>query len=264
MLKHLRGREFGEFSEPVPMQRLRFNQNFLTPKVGLLSADTWAVLGMILRNLLWNWVVFLPLLTGLLMMPRIVQALMLLMGEFDPWSSTPVPYSSVKAMFAYIGIPHYAGEPIPGIADLGNWRSWADSIAVALIMLGFGVSAYHRPASGLARLTQTGFVKWVVVPVFAGAIILTAAIASWLPQLTGSPFELARWAYLGAIVYVLARLIAAVWAFPRRDQVPAFHKWVFPFELLGWAVAGLCTGLLITRQHCRKLLNLPHGVIASD
>jgi Patatin-like phospholipase len=50
----LHHREFGDFTEPTPLQRLRFNQNFLTPKVGLLSADTWAVMGMIVRNLKWT------------------------------------------------------------------------------------------------------------------------------------------------------------------------------------------------------------------
>jgi hypothetical protein len=44
---------------------------------------------------------------------------------------------------------------MPGIKDLGNWRSWVDSAAVALILLGFSISAYHRPASGPTTLSQT-------------------------------------------------------------------------------------------------------------
>ena len=41
VLQCLQGREFGEFTEPAPLQRLRSNQAFLTPKVGLVSVDTW-------------------------------------------------------------------------------------------------------------------------------------------------------------------------------------------------------------------------------
>ena len=39
VLEHLKGRKFGEFDEPEPLGRLRFNQNFLTPRVGLASAE---------------------------------------------------------------------------------------------------------------------------------------------------------------------------------------------------------------------------------
>jgi predicted acylesterase/phospholipase RssA len=63
--------------EPPQTQRLRFNQTFLTPKIGLASADTRTALGALLRNRLLNWLVFLPLLAGLLVIPRIIEALLL-------------------------------------------------------------------------------------------------------------------------------------------------------------------------------------------
>ncbi len=197
-----------------PMQRLRFNQNFLTPKVGLLSADTWAVLGTVLRNLLLNWLVFLPLLAGLLLLPRIVQAFLHLMDGYDPFDPTPAAYPSVRTLLSYLWVPRATGEWLAGVTELGNWRSWADSAAVALVVLGFSVSAYHRPESGQTTMTQGGFVRWVVVPVMAGAILLTGAIAAWLPQMSGSATELLRWVYFGMLVYVLARLIAAICALP--------------------------------------------------
>jgi Patatin-like phospholipase len=246
----LHNRGFGDFTEPTAMQRLRFNQNFLTPKVGLLSADTWAVLGTILRNLLLNWLVFLPLLTGLLLMPRIIDAFIYLMDLSDAHDWSLPAYSSFRALLGYLWVPHYAGEWIPGFADLGNWRSWVDSAAIALILLGFSVSAYHRPAAGPTTMTQTSFVKWVVLPVTAGAILMSGAIAAWLPQMTGSKTELVRWAYCGLLVYVMARLIAFVRALLGRarsstPELPTLQISLFPLEILGWAVAGMCTGLLV-------------------
>ena len=240
----LHHRDFGDFAEPTPLQRLRFNQNFLTPKVGLLSADTWAVLGMILRNLLLNWLVFLPLLAGLLLLPRIVQAFIYLMDLSDAHDPSIPAYPSFKTLLSYLWVPHLGSEWLPGIANLGNWRSWVDSAALALILLGFSISAYHRPAGGPTTLTQTGFVKWVVLPVAVGAVLLTGAITAWLPQMRGSGIELVRWAYCGMMIYVSARLIAAICAFlrPSRAAKPGSQLLL---EIVGWAVAGMCTGLLV-------------------
>ncbi|HEU0157196.1 MAG TPA: patatin-like phospholipase family protein, partial [Stellaceae bacterium] len=254
-------RKFGEFTEPAQMQRLRFNQNFLTPKVGLGSADTWAAFGTVLRNLLLNWLVFLPLLSGLLIVPRIVQAFLIWMQDYDP---KLLPRSSLIALFqAYLWVPHNSGERITEFADLGGWagwRSWLDSIAVLLILLGFCLSAYNRPASGRSSMTQTRFVLWVVCPVMAGAILLTAAVATWESRFQGSASELLRWVFFGGAVYLTARVIAALCAIPRFASVPAFHKGVFPLELAGWAVAGMCTGLLVgVGAQILQHLMLPHG-----
>lgn len=116
------------------------------------------------------------------------------------------------------------------VADLGGWagwRSWTDSLAVALILLGFCTSAYNRPANARATMTQTRFVLWVVCPVMAGAVLLTAALATWVNRLEGSGTELLRWVFFGAAVYILARMIAAFLAFFRGGKVPAFDRRCF-------------------------------------
>jgi hypothetical protein len=254
LLRRLGTRDFGEFTEPTPMERLRFNQNFLTPKVGLLSADTWSFLATFLRNLLLNWLVFLPLLAGLLLVPRIIEAFLL-------WSQqsggNKAPHSSLIALFlaGHLWVPHSGSEHLFRLHDLHGWRSWADTAAVALILFGFSISAYNRPANGRTSLTQTGYMLWVVAPTFSGALLLTAAVAARLDTLRGSSGELLRWAYFGAIVYVMARLIAAVFALRRCAQVEAHHKKVFGLELLGWAAAGTCTGALVGfgAELCRML-----------
>lgn len=64
--------------DPKPVQYLRQYSNFITPKVGLLTADTWTFLGIYLRNLLLNWMVFIPLLISVLVLPRILLALTLM------------------------------------------------------------------------------------------------------------------------------------------------------------------------------------------
>jgi hypothetical protein len=55
--------------EPTPVSNLRDYSNYLTPTVGLFSGDTWAAAATIVRNLLLNWLVLLPLLGAVIGVP---------------------------------------------------------------------------------------------------------------------------------------------------------------------------------------------------
>lgn len=57
--------------EPLPIDRLREFANYLTPRKGLLSADTWTLVAIIGRNLLLNWMVILPLLAFAALIPQV-------------------------------------------------------------------------------------------------------------------------------------------------------------------------------------------------
>src|SRR5262249_39617918 len=61
--------------DPDPIRYLRRYSNFITPKVGLLSADTWTFVAIYLRNLLLNWLIFIPAILSGLMLPRLIVAL---------------------------------------------------------------------------------------------------------------------------------------------------------------------------------------------
>jgi hypothetical protein len=55
---------------------LRSYSNYLTPQLGLMSADTWAIAAVYLRNLVLNWLVILPVLCGgILLLKLMVVAL---------------------------------------------------------------------------------------------------------------------------------------------------------------------------------------------
>src|SRR6266446_1145561 len=56
--------------EPKPVRYLRMFSNYLTPKLGAFSADTWTLIGTYLRNLSVNWLVFVPLLLAVFGIPR--------------------------------------------------------------------------------------------------------------------------------------------------------------------------------------------------
>ncbi len=60
---------------PDPIQHLREYNNYLSPKLGLFSADTWTLAATVARNMFLNWLVFVPLLLAALMAPRVLLSL---------------------------------------------------------------------------------------------------------------------------------------------------------------------------------------------
>ena len=56
--------------ENATIRHLRSFSNFLTPRFGLFSADTWTIGATVLRDILLNWIVLLSCLATLLLIPR--------------------------------------------------------------------------------------------------------------------------------------------------------------------------------------------------
>jgi hypothetical protein len=57
--------------DPETIHHLRQYSRYMSPRFGLLSADTWTLVATFFRNLFLNWLVLLPLLAAGLMLPRI-------------------------------------------------------------------------------------------------------------------------------------------------------------------------------------------------
>ncbi|MBX2953019.1 MAG: hypothetical protein KF870_10960 [Leadbetterella sp.] len=58
--------------EPAPIRHLRTYSNYLSPKLGLFSADTWALVAIYLRNLVINWLSIIPFLAAFVCIPWIM------------------------------------------------------------------------------------------------------------------------------------------------------------------------------------------------
>jgi hypothetical protein len=65
--RKLTGKRAHPDEEPGEIAWLRAYSNYLTPKLGLFSADTWTAIALYLRNLILNWLVILPALCILLL-----------------------------------------------------------------------------------------------------------------------------------------------------------------------------------------------------
>ena len=60
--------------EAEPITHLRSYSNYLTPKLGLLSADTWTLVAIVTRNLFLIWLVLIPLIVAALALPRLFRS----------------------------------------------------------------------------------------------------------------------------------------------------------------------------------------------
>ncbi|HEV2816406.1 MAG TPA: patatin-like phospholipase family protein [Allosphingosinicella sp.] len=57
--------------EPDEVKRLRENSNFITPRVGIRSNDTWTAVAISVRNIIVNWLLFAPLLLLIALLPNL-------------------------------------------------------------------------------------------------------------------------------------------------------------------------------------------------
>ena len=65
------GPESPEKPEPEPVSYLRSFSNYLTPKTGLLSVDTWTMAAIWLRNVVLNLTILIAALGAVLVVPRL-------------------------------------------------------------------------------------------------------------------------------------------------------------------------------------------------
>ena len=61
VVKNLTDRPNGADVEPPPISWLRAYSNYLTPQLGVTSADGWAAVAICVRNLILNWLVIIPI-----------------------------------------------------------------------------------------------------------------------------------------------------------------------------------------------------------
>ncbi|HSN14444.1 MAG TPA: hypothetical protein VLT61_07410 [Anaeromyxobacteraceae bacterium] len=79
--------------EPRAVEHLREFSNFLTPRLGLFSGDTWALVAIVARNIVLNWLVFLPIFAGAMGLP------VLAMYRFDVrGSASPLAIEGALAL----------------------------------------------------------------------------------------------------------------------------------------------------------------------
>ncbi len=150
--------------EPGPVKMLRRYSRFLSPRAGLLSADTWTLVAIYVRNLFLTWSVFLPLLAIAVLLPRLATSLLSAVHQASHASeATEWTRITLATVVFLLG------------SALGMALLTQTSLAVRL-----------REISGnwLQPVRNRSFVWWWLGPIFLGCIALTAVPA--MPPLRGN------------------------------------------------------------------------------
>jgi Patatin-like phospholipase len=99
-LQHGRGDRIDPDAEPISF--LREYSNYLNPKLGFTSADTWALIATVVRNILLNWLVLLPLIASVLVLPTLLSATIFWLQDVHPAYTEPVGLlAEVSALIAF-------------------------------------------------------------------------------------------------------------------------------------------------------------------
>ncbi|MBC8031023.1 MAG: hypothetical protein H7Z16_12995 [Pyrinomonadaceae bacterium] len=121
--------------EPEPVSHLRSYSNYLTPQIGLLSADTWTLIAIITRNLILNWLVLIPFFVAALALPRL-----------------------------FLSLAQLEARPFIRVTTL--LLGFLLGVVVLIYM------ALRRPSIARTRRDQEHFFMWCLVPLILSATLL--------------------------------------------------------------------------------------------
>jgi len=213
--------------DPPAIRHLREYSNFMTPKAGFLTADTWTFITIYLRNLLLNWMVLIPLLAAVLGLPRLLEAIYLAQPK------TPQPWELFCDFFLFFG----AALLVISLTYIGLCRP------------GVNKQLIERSPFWRKRLQQGSFLIWCLVPLVGGMALLTTYWAWFLDEPSSS---LKCWHFMlfGVIVPLLA---FAVYTFVlqryRRKNWKEFTWWEIAVALLLLVAGGLGGALAYAVAH---------------
>src|SRR5262249_10161097 len=72
VIANLTGRPRGPDVEPPQISWLRAYSNYLTPQLGITSADSWAAVAILVRNLILNWLIIVPVICLVILALKII------------------------------------------------------------------------------------------------------------------------------------------------------------------------------------------------
>ncbi len=153
-------------SETDPIRHLREYNSYLSPRLGAFSADTWTLVATVVRNIMLNWLVLVPLLLGALMIPRALLSVIMLgqlyfdlYGTADPIAKSPIViYGLPVAGAVFIAMVFFnIGRYLPGAGGRSHSRLGAGPGRRRMAALSHGFwKIFSRVAQASVRTAGRG------------------------------------------------------------------------------------------------------------
>ena len=223
----------GRIHEHYSIQLLRSFSNYLTPKIGLFSADTWSLGTTYLRNVLLNLILLILSVSILLLLPRLVAVgqgtIVDLITARDTnsaaWLYLMILLTAALTIFISVRLGGEIGhlkdqnKAAPNARDAKYvWKFIVLPTMLAALLLSIWIPLLHDKQNivllGVASEAY-GQLRGVIIPLYVSAV----TVLVWL------------FAYVGAI---------RKWGSARVDR----RKWLW--VLFYGAIAGLVVGVLVT------------------
>lgn len=211
--KNLASRPEGPDVEPPEISWLRAYSNYLTPKVGLVSADTWSGVAIYLRNLILNWLVIVPAVAVVILILKVIITL--------------------------------------SVAEARIYTAWWPQlvtalIGIALLIVALAYTTSHRPTRRLPpdadtrddpnNIGREAFLYRDLLFSLFSAIFLTSALTSYFGTELSRGFGVFGAIGVGAILGVLVYAVSWLVGFPVHPKRKDFGC---------WAASGLIYGGLV-------------------
>jgi hypothetical protein len=201
----------GGTAEPPQVSALRENSNFITPRVGIRSNDTWTALAISVRNIAVNWMLFTPLFLLVALVPNLFAS-----------GLETLPHN----------MPRLDGLYYSEVAGCGLLT------AFAAFNLCRALPSYGRDGSAQARAEER-WVRWrVVLPSIAAAALGSFVIACdlfWQPHFYLPGTLLALSTFAGMIAGGLAA----------GSGLRGKYLRIFAHDMPFWLAAAIASALTI-------------------
>jgi hypothetical protein len=183
--------------EPTQLQHLREFSNYMSPKTGLLSADTWTLVAIYLRNLFLNLTILIPLIAAILLLPRV---LFRSIGQLKPSSELQVRMLFIAMIAGAAAIAFVIGR-LPSKTTKSAEQGTTEHTGWSKRLIAFSN-------------TDGGVLLFGVAPLLLSAFLVTTLWA-WSHRKLGSLSEIGAFGYsfqfanYHPLVFFLAASVAA-------------------------------------------------------
>ncbi len=213
--------------EAEPVNHLRNYNSYLTPRSGALSPDLWTIITTVLRNILLNWMVLIPLLMAVLMLPRLYLSLL---------AFPEILYGDI--IFA-TGLPNYSAPQLDSIGQSPLVLYLVPIVSLLLFAIALFNTLRYLPGVGGWEHTSYDYALKVLAPL-VGAVLTFLLFDSF--YYLGADY-LAR-TNLGSVMLWTAIPCAAAWlAYLLFHSQPVAVKLRLLFGPLSLAVAMMAMGV---------------------
>ncbi|MGH8092312.1 MAG: patatin-like phospholipase family protein [Chthoniobacterales bacterium] len=187
--------------EPEPIRHLRSFSNYLTPRTGLTSIDTWTLIATYIRNMFLNWLIIVSCLAAPMIIPRLYLAAILLPPA--GWTSSP-DYPRIVQRY-----------------DIALTALLTVSFVLVAVAMAYAI--IDVPATGNAGFPQKRFLTFRQIPLLIAALTLTEWWALFCNVHGGRALDsnsgLAWFIAFAVATYLAGGLLGTVFLWFRRRTV---------------------------------------------